>query len=194
MNVILGLGNPGPEYQDTRHNVGFRTLDILAGRYEGRWKKKILRPLSFFASTSEHVVLCKPLTWMNRSGAILPFIIDTWGVLPNNLLVVVDNMDLPPGRIRFKAGGGSAGHNGIKSLMQVWPEGDFPRLYVGVGRPEASVSVVDHVLSGFSAQQQAVVGTAMEAAAQVCTVWNEKGVSAAIEAVHEYSQRTATDN
>ena len=144
MLVIFGLGNPGLKYEGTRHNAGVETLVKLAASYR---KKLVRRCFSSYKSciiTSESgqkVKLVFPLTYMNSSGLAVAKTVSEG----DRVLVICDQMDLPCGRIRLRAKGSNAGHNGLKSMMEALPEG-FMRLYIGVGRPQEGVSVIDHVL------------------------------------------------
>lgn len=146
MKVILGLGNPGIEYSNTRHNCGFLVTQQVAAFSQVKLTKRCFH---LFKSAKcnlngESALLLQPLTYMNNSGEIIKDIKD---FDKENLIVICDQMDLPVGNIRIKKGGGSAGHNGLKSIINNL-DGftNFIRIYVGIGRPEAGVSVVDHVL------------------------------------------------
>ncbi|MBN2627529.1 MAG: aminoacyl-tRNA hydrolase [Spirochaetales bacterium] len=146
--ILAGLGNPGPAYEETRHNVGFLCVEAVAEKEGLTFKKPFLADYSLaeFYHNQTRVVLLKPLTYMNRSGLILPHILKKYGASPCHLLVAVDNMDLVPGQCRLKLKGSSAGHNGLKSIISLLDSSEFMRLYIGVGRPDGDVSVVDHVL------------------------------------------------
>jgi PTH1 family peptidyl-tRNA hydrolase len=145
MRLVLGLGNPGTKYEHTRHNVGFDVVSQCAAFFQVRLKKRCFRLYRQAGVTvdGERYLLVQPLTYMNDSGAIAP---DFASVVPEEMIVVCDQMDLPPGTIRVRRGGSSAGHNGLKSVMAGFGGGDFIRIYVGIGRPAEGVSVVDHVL------------------------------------------------
>lgn len=162
--MIIGLGNPGPKYEQTRHNVGFVLIELLTGQLNLLLKKPLFKNYRY-ASTfigNCRVHLVEPLTFMNRSGNILPSLISKYSLEPENILIVTDNMDLPPGRCRMKPGGSSAGHNGLKSVIHYLGTGKFFRLYVGIGRPSADLSVVDHVLGVFSSEESAQVEEAIK--------------------------------
>lgn len=147
--LVIGLGNPGEQYRETRHNAGFHVIDRIADQRGLVLRKAFLKPYLWAAEDSDRhlLVLVKPLTFMNLSGKILPELEKRFPLrAEGRLAVICDNMDLPPGELRVKSGGGSAGHNGIKSVLQ-WSENpDFLRIYVGVGRPAPGVPVVQHVL------------------------------------------------
>ncbi len=143
MQLILGLGNPGTKYANSRHNVGFDALEACAAFFQVHLRKRCFR-LYRQAKVGGSVFLVEPLTYMNNSGEVMQYFL---GVKPEDIVVVCDQMDLPPGLIRIRRGGGSAGHNGLKSLIGVLGSSDFTRIYIGIGRPAEGVSVVDHVLS-----------------------------------------------
>lgn len=151
--IVFGLGNPGAKYRGTRHNVGFDTVERIAAQKEIKFRKRCFR--LYKRAVSDSLVLIEPLTYMNASGDIAKECI-TPG---DTVVVVVDQMDLPPGKIRIKRGGSSAGHNGLKSMIgAIGP--DFIRLYIGIGRPDAGVSVPDHVLSRPNAVDRSLIDEA----------------------------------
>lgn len=145
--LLLGLGNPGPEYWQTRHNAGFWLIDRLAQTWALTFKKPFFQ--NFYAAEwvqpEGRLLLAKPLTYMNRSGAAVWPLLNRLGAQPRQCLVLVDQMDLPPGQWRLKERGGHAGHKGLKSLEEALGTQDFPRLFLGIGRPLEG-SVTDHVL------------------------------------------------
>lgn len=149
--LVVGLGNPGNRYAATRHNAGFIIVELLAKRLNVFYKKPFFK--KFTIAACEGMILVKPLTFMNRSGIVLPPLMNHYSINHERNLVIVDNMDLPPGKCRLKRGGSDAGHNGIKSIMAETGTKDFMRLYIGVGRPENGVSVIDHVLGRFTQEE-----------------------------------------
>ena len=146
--LVMGLGNPGPAYADTRHNVGYRTVDAMMAEppltFRGRLFSSALTARS--AGADRDIIYIRYAGFMNSSGLILPSLLRRYRAAVTDLVIVVDNMDLPPGSLRLRKGGGHAGHNGLKSIIGSLGNGDFIRLYVGVGRPENGNTVVDHVL------------------------------------------------
>lgn len=142
--AIIGLGNPGEHYEKTRHNVGFKWIELLQEQLNLSLKKAWFHNL-YWGCSDTGLLLIKPMTYMNRSGAVIPWIKRKFSLDSDKIIIAVDNMDLEPGRIRMKPKGSSAGHNGLKSLMEYNGDGNFYRLYIGIGRPEKE-SVVDHVL------------------------------------------------
>jgi PTH1 family peptidyl-tRNA hydrolase len=142
MMLILGLGNPGTKYESSRHNVGFHVVESCAAFFQRRLKKRCFR-LYRRARLKNGALLVQPLTYMNRSGEVLRY----FSQYPiSSMVVICDQMDLPPGTIRIRRGGSSAGHRGLADLINTLGSGEFIRIYVGIGRPEQGVSVIDHVL------------------------------------------------
>jgi len=163
MRFIVGLGNPGPAYVDTRHNVGFKVTDELARR----WRVS-LEPIggnvrgAQMVIAGEQVMLVEPQLYMNRSGAALAGITPT--VAASALIVIHDDLDLELGCVRVKRGGGTAGHRGLDSITE-YCGADFTRIRIGIGRPGDAEAVVDHVLSPFALEQRQAVASAIERAA-----------------------------
>ena len=148
LRLVFGLGNPGSQYAHSRHNVGFDAIDTIAAFLQCKLRKRFLRLYRQMTVSFDGAVpslLVQPLTFMNRSGEIVHhFIPDHFAV--EDLVVVCDNLDLPPGTIRIRKGGSSAGHNGLKSLIRELGSAEFIRVYVGIGRPQPGKTVVEHVL------------------------------------------------
>ena len=153
--LVVGLGNPGREYERTRHNVGWLVVDELARRHNGSWRAKFSGQLAEVRLDGLKLALLKPETFMNDSGRSVAAAARFFKVEPEALLVIHDDVDLEPGRLQVRAGGGLAGHNGLRSLAQSLGTQDFLRLRIGVGRPGRGDrrSVADYVLSGFTAEQ-----------------------------------------
>lgn len=161
--MVVGLGNPGPDYQATRHNAGFWFLDRWAGILGLPFRKAWFRPFSFVEARSDgnRLVLVKPLTFMNRSGDALPGVLARFDATADDLVVVFDQMDLPPGRVRMKPHGSHAGHNGLRSI-DAMVGGPYHRIAIGIGRPAAGTTVVDHVLGLPSASDRAAVDAVVD--------------------------------
>jgi len=161
--LVVGLGNPGPDYRDTRHNAGFWFLDRWAGILGLSFRKPWFRPFSFVSTVKDghRLVLVKPLTFINHSGRILPELFSRFDASEVDLVVVFDQMDLPPGRLRMKPHGTAAGHNGLKSIDEV-VAGRYHRIAVGIGRPAPGVGVIDHVLGPPSSSARAAVDSVMD--------------------------------
>jgi peptidyl-tRNA hydrolase, PTH1 family len=149
--LVVGLGNPGRAYERTRHNVGWLVADELARRLDGSWRSKFSGQLAQVRLDDAKLALVKPETFMNDSGRSVAAAARFFKVDPASLLIVHDDVDLEPGRLQARAGGGLAGHNGLRSLAQALGTQDFLRLRIGVGRPGRGDprSVADYVLSGF---------------------------------------------
>lgn len=166
MFIVLGLGNPGREYQNTRHNIGFMTLDILADRYHIDVCRHNFR--SVFGEGrigSERVVLAKPETFMNNSGWAARDLVNWYKCENSELIVVYDDIDIPIGTLRIREGGSSGTHNGMRSIIYQLGFDDFPRVRVGIGHPDGRRNLVSHVLGAPDAEEKALLLTAMNGAA-----------------------------
>ena len=155
--LVVGLGNPGREHERDRHNVGWMVADELTRRLDGSWRSKFSGQLAEVRLDGLRLALLKPETYMNDSGRSVSAAARFFKVEPRSLLVVHDDVDLEPGRLQARAGGGLAGHNGLRSLAQALGTQDFQRLRIGIGRPGRGDlrSVADYVLSGFAAEDDA---------------------------------------
>ena len=185
--LLVGLGNPGMKYRKTRHNAGFAVVDFLAAENGLIFKKAFLKPYetAVFDKSEYTIILIKPLTFMNRSGDILHNIFRKTGADASDLVVICDNMDLRPGRIRLKKGGSSAGHNGIKSIIENVGNSDFKRMYVGVGRPAKGGSIVEHVLGEFCPEEQRDYDSAVTEAAGALVRLTEKSVELVMNEINK---------
>jgi PTH1 family peptidyl-tRNA hydrolase len=172
--LVAGLGNPGRQYQRTRHNTGWLVLDELARRHDGSWRSKFAGSLTEVRLGDLRLGLLKPETYMNESGRSVGAAARFFKVEPGSLLVVHDDVDLEPGRLQARRGGGLAGHNGLRSLAQHLGTQEFLRLRIGVGRPGRGDrrSVSDWVLSPFDPDQD-VDGLVTRAADAVETIAGE---------------------
>ena len=172
MKLFVGLGNPGKEYEQTRHNVGFFVIDELAKRWNVSLKTAKFRGLFGTASVSgEKVALCKPLTYMNLSGEAVRPLLDECEAGTEQLLVIYDDLDLPPGKLRLRQKGSAGGHNGIRSLIEHLGSDRFNRVRVGIGRPDDGADVIDYVLGGFHPEEQVVIDQAIAKAGCACIKW-----------------------
>jgi PTH1 family peptidyl-tRNA hydrolase len=155
--LVVGLGNPGREYERTRHNAGWLALDELARRHNGSWRSKFSGSLAEVRLGDAKLALLKPETYMNESGRSVGAAAHFFKVAPEQVLVVHDDVDLESGRLQARSGGGLAGHNGLRSLAQHLGSQEFERLRIGVGRPGRGDprSVADWVLSPFAPEEDA---------------------------------------
>lgn len=151
--LVIGLGNPGPQYLLSRHNVGFLIVDSFASSHDLSWRREPLAEVAEGEIGPHKVILAKPLTFMNRSGDAVRWLLERSGVPLQRLLVVHDDIDLPFGRLRIRRGGGHGGHHGVESVMEAVGT-EFPRLKVGIGRPCNKEEVVAYVLSPFDEEER----------------------------------------
>ena len=152
--VVVGLGNPDPAYQDTRHNIGHAVVDHLVERLRGRYRAWGPSVLAEVAWTGEPLYLAKPLTFMNAMGPAVVRLLRDLDLEPAALVVVHDDLDLPFGRVRIREKGRHGGHNGVRSLIDALGTEEFRRVKVGIGRPALKAEVVDWVLSPFSREER----------------------------------------
>jgi peptidyl-tRNA hydrolase, PTH1 family len=177
--LVVGLGNPGREHERDRHNVGWLVVDELARRTDARWRGKFSGQLAEVRLDGLRLALLKPETFMNDSGRSVAAAARFFKVEPEALLVVHDDVDLDPGRLQARGGGGLAGHNGLRSLAQALGTQDFLRLRIGVGRPGRGDprSVADYVLSPFEVEED--VGALVSRSADAVEMLAREGVEAA---------------
>ncbi|MBQ9968518.1 MAG: aminoacyl-tRNA hydrolase [Oscillospiraceae bacterium] len=182
--MVVGLGNPGKEYELTRHNVGFRATDLVAGLLKTRIDRLKFKALTRLVSwNGKKVLLVQPQTYMNLSGAAVGALASYYKVKPERILVIFDDISLPPGRIRIRKDGSAGGHNGIKSIIQSLGSDQFPRIKVGVGaKPHPDYDLADWVLSRFSAQEEKALAPALQNAADAALLLMEQGVEKAASA------------
>lgn len=180
MRIVAGLGNPGKEYAHTRHNVGFLVADEVARRLGiENWKTKDGARQAY--DSQRRIVVAEPQTFMNNSGVPLRLVASWYRTPPEGLLVVYDELDLPFGKIRMRPFGGHGGHNGMRSIIATFGEG-FPRIRVGIGRPQ--FESIDHVLSPFTKEEQALLPKIVDAAADGVQRWLDEGPDAAMQYVN----------
>ncbi len=178
MFLIVGLGNPGAEYAATRHNVGFMVADRLAEKYAfGNFRAKFDGLIAEGEIEGEKTFLLKPQTYMNLSGNSVVKVANFYKILPANIVVIHDDMDLPVGKLKAKCGGGAGGHNGLKSIdAAISP--NYNRIRIGVGHPlSRGEAVVNHVLSGFSKADAEVIKQEIDFVADTIPILLKKGVA-----------------
>lgn len=176
--LIVGLGNPGTQYQRTRHNAGFRAVDLLADKLGCKIDKAKFQGL--YGQTTYNGVklkLLKPLTYMNLSGISVLQLSAYFSIPPEQIIVMFDDISLEPGRLRIRANGSAGGHNGIKSIISELGSQDFPRVKIGVGaKPTPDFDLADWVLSSFSAKEEKALAFALENAADAALAIIDRGV------------------
>ena len=178
MKLIAGLGNPGQEYADTRHNLGFRVLDLLARRWSLTGPRSKFSGRTVEGAIAGHrVVLLEPMTYMNRSGKSVLAAQQFYKLEIADVLIVLDDLDLPVGRLRFRASGSAGGHRGLADIARCFGTTDLPRLRLGIGRA-ARGDTVDYVLSRFHSDELPAVEQAIEQAADAAECWLTQGPEA----------------
>ena len=177
--LIVGLGNPGREYERTRHNCGFRALDILSSKLGCKVDKGKFQGLYGQCVYQGHkVYLLKPLTYMNLSGRSVLQLSAYFSIPPQRIIVLFDDISLPPGRLRVRGDGSAGGHNGIKSIIQELGSQDFPRVKIGVGgKPNPEFDLADWVLSTFTSAEEKVLPDALERAADAALCIIDHGIT-----------------
>lgn len=180
MKLVAGLGNPGSRYEGTRHNLGFRVVDALAGRWRiDMTRQKFNAWVGDGSVAGQRTMLLKPLTFMNLSGQAVQAAVAFHKLPLEDLLIVSDDLDLPTGALRVRASGSSGGHRGLENIIQLLGSEDFARVRIGIGRT-ASDNAVSHVLSGFSPDDTAMVDAAVCRAADAVECWLSEGVGTAM--------------
>jgi PTH1 family peptidyl-tRNA hydrolase len=184
--MIVGLGNPGPEYAHSRHNVGFQVADLLAARHGLAFDKfhkrarlaigRVRTP----AGSEQRVLIAKPMTYMNASGEAVAPLATFYKIAPADILVVFDDLDLPAGRIRLRPGGGSGGQKGMQSIIKQLGSEAFPRLRVGIDRPPGQMDPAAYVLRPFSPDQEAEMAFVRIKAAEAIETWLAFGIETAM--------------
>jgi len=181
MKLVVGLGNPGPKYEGTRHNVGFAAVDRLAARHVVQWEMAPRGAAGLIGRwRAADVVLAKPLTFMNLSGEAIVPLLQFYKIDVQDLLVIVDEVQLETGRIRIRPDGSAGGHNGLKSIVASLGTMAFPRLRIGVGRGDDRRDLADHVLARFAADERDVIAESIERAADAAEVFVAEGPAAAM--------------
>ncbi len=180
MRLIVGLGNPGPAYAETRHNVGFWVVAAVAAEAGMRFRRhgEVLRAEGRLAG--QEVTLAKPQSYMNRSGPVVAALVGDLGLDLSEVIVIHDDLDLDPGRIRIKARGGHGGHQGVLSIIDALESDRFARVKIGIGRPPDGVDPADYVLAPVSARERAVLEQVVLQAVRAVECWVGEGLMAAM--------------
>lgn len=188
MKLIFGLGNPGRQYERTRHNLGFQVLDILARRHN-----VVFGPHKFNAFAArlrlncEDALLIKPMTYMNLSGDAVAPIVRFYKVPLEDVLVIYDDWDLPLGTLRMRPKGGPGSHRGMMSIINRLGTSHFPRLRIGIGRPPENMDPADYVLTRFNEDEEEIIAIAREYAADAVEIWIREGIERAMERANRVS-------
>lgn len=186
MKLIVGLGNPGKQYENTRHNIGFEVIDELSNRFSiplNQSKFKGLYGIGFHQG--EKVILLKPLTYMNLSGESIRAVCDYYQIDIENIVIIYDDLDLPVGKIRLRQKGSAGGHNGIKSTVAHLGTQEFNRIRIGIDRPKNGMKVPDYVLGRFHDEERPLTQEAVKKSAAACEAWLEKPF---LQVMNEFNQ------
>jgi len=183
--IVVGLGNPGKEYDRTRHNVGFSVIDLLCERHGAKLKKETPNSIASSAVVQgEKVLFVKPTTYMNDSGVAVGEVLRRYKIDVENLIVVHDELDLELGLVRLKVGGGLAGHNGLKSIKQHLKNDSFVRVRIGIDKPTHKTQGANHVLKPMSKKELEIVNIACEQAADAVELTIGQSLDAAMRTIH----------
>jgi len=185
MKLVVGLGNPGAKYRDTRHNIGFQVADELVRRFAGVFAlapSQVPDALVSKRFGAEPMLVAKPLTFMNRSGEAIAALVRYYGIEPDALLVIVDEVALPFGKLRARARGSAGGHNGLKSVIERLGTTEFARLRLGVGRGDARRDLADHVLAMFEADERTALDELVTRAADAAEMFAVDGIEKVMNA------------
>ncbi|NJL83966.1 MAG: aminoacyl-tRNA hydrolase [Chloroflexaceae bacterium] len=190
--LIVGLGNPEPKYDKTRHNIGFEVVDALANAWQLPWQQHKRFQGWLLEKSGPHGkrYLLKPSTYMNNSGQAVRAVTDWYKIAPQSVLVIYDEMDLPVGRLRLRLSGSAGGHNGIKSIIAHLGTQDFPRLRLGIGKAPADKPTISHVLGKFAPQEAQTIALVLDLAIAAVEVSFKEGVE---KAMNLYNTRSAEE-
>lgn len=193
MKLVIGLGNPGPEYERTRHNVGFRVVDKLAAKLGWKWTERRSRAILASGTIgSEKVVLVKPITYMNLSGAAVGELVRWYKIQPEDVLVIFDDLDLPVGKIRLRARGSAAGHNGLDDIIRHLHTNAFPRLRIGIGHPTNSrMNGRDYVLGIPPGDERILLEAAEDRAVEAIQLAITQGIGTTMNLVNADPEEVA---
>lgn len=175
MKLIVGLGNPGPKYENTRHNVGFMVIDQLSKKFSIPLAETKFKGIyGYKVVNGEKLFLLKPLIYMNLSGESMKPLMDYYKISVEDIVVIYDDLDLPVGKIRLRQKGSHGGHNGIRSIIAHLGTSDFNRIRVGIDRPEKGMSISNYVLANFGKEEMLEMERAIERTSEACERWLEK--------------------
>ena len=172
MHLIVGLGNPGAKYRNTRHNIGFMVINALCRELGiGLTGRRFYSRNTRTGFDGKKIILLRPVTFMNLSGKSVKACIDYYGISTDNTLVIHDDLDLPLGKIKVVSRGGSGGHRGVQSIIDYLGNGNFPRVKIGIGRPEYGEDIEDYVLSPFYRAEKDNIGEVINISVQACRLF-----------------------
>jgi len=196
MHLIVGLGNPGAEYAKTRHNAGFLLVEKLAEQWKAGWtrERKFAARMAKAARGGKKILFCEPQTFMNLSGEAVAAVVSFYQLPLAQVLVVVDDADLPLGEIRLRPGGGSGGHHGLESVAQHLGSKSYLRLRIGIGRQNEARQITGHVLGKFGADESALLEKVLERAAGQVECWLAAGLQKAMSQFNGAISPTNEDN
>ena len=184
MKLVVGLGNPGPRYVGTRHNVGFRIAQAVGERFGLGWAESPFEGM-LARDPRERLALLMPATFMNASGRSVRAAVEALGTEPvSDLVVAFDDLDLPLGRIRLRASGGCGGHRGMESIADELGSQDFARLRFGIGRPPRGDDIIEYVLAPFTDDEEAALADDLERCADAIAEWMDVGIERAMERIN----------
>ena len=183
--IIVGLGNPGKQYADNRHNVGFHVVDKLAEKYGLKFNKMLNRGIAAIGDIEgRRVVLLKPQTFMNESGVCVSPTFKFYKTDPSNLMIIYDELDIPFAQLRLRKSGSAGGHNGMRSIISKIVTQDFPRLRVGIGRPPGRKEAATHVLEDFTRDEVIAMRDVHDRAIAGIVLWLNEGIDKAMNKVN----------
>src|SRR5579885_1172410 len=185
MKLVVGLGNPGLQYEQTRHNIGFRVVDKLATKSGWKWERRGRAMIANGTIGTEKVVLVKPITYMNNSGEAVGELIRWYKLPPEDVLVIYDELDLPVGKMRLRPEGSAAGHNGLESVIHHLHTNKFPRLRIGIGRPaHQRAETINYVLNIPSKDERIILETSEDRAVEVIPLIIQQGIAAGMNLIN----------
>lgn len=189
MKLIVGLGNIGKEYENTRHNIGFMVVDELARRWGVSFNKTDRNAMYAEYRAPEKILLLKPTTYMNLSGVAVGAYANFYNVAAEDIAVIQDDMDMPCGQLRIRRKGSAGGHNGIKSVQEHLGTSEFPRFKIGIGHPQRdSKAVINHVLHAFQGEEKALVEEAVKQMADALERWIKEDIDLVMQ---DYNKKAA---
>lgn len=195
MHLIAGLGNPGIRYKNTRHNIGFDVVSSFARKVGVRLTGRRFNSRNCLARVDgKEIILIRPMTLMNLSGISVRECADSYGIEPENILVIHDDLDLPIGRIKVISRGGAGGHRGVKSISDNLGNSNFPRIKVGIGRPMRRETVEDYVLSPFYREQKKDINKIIDISIHACFFFISKGIDSAMNHINSKNEELKEGN